>query len=323
MVNNMQKLIILTGPTATGKTELSIRLSKMIDGEIISADSAQVYKYMNIGSAKVTEEEMQGVPHHLIDIYEPDFSFDVTVFKKEAKRLVSEIASRGHIPIIVGGTGFYIQALLYDIEFGDEDQEDISYRSVLEKEAETTGAEVLHNRLREVDPESADRIHPNNIRKVIRALEYYHYHNEPISKHNKEEREKVSAYDSHYYVLYMDRAVLYDRIDRRVDIMRLSGLLDEVKKLRGMGYSRELTSMQAIGYKEIYAALEEAEKSGYAEGSEAYNLLIDRAFDEIKLNTRHFAKRQLTWFRREKDVIWLNKDELTEDEIIQRIVDDI
>lgn len=304
-------LVILTGPTAVGKTDLSIKLAKALNGEIISADSAQVYKGFDIGSAKVTEEEMQGVPHHLIDVYEPDFSFDVTVFQREAKRLVEEIISRGHIPIVAGGTGFYIQALLYDIDFNDEG--DDTYRKSLEKYLEETGdIDKLYNELKSIDPASANVIHKNNHRKVIRALEFYHFHGYPISEHNEKERQKESVYNSFYFVLNMNRDKLYDRINRRVDIMKDAGLIEEVKKLKDAGYDLSITSMQAIGYKEIYAALVEIDKQNVSEASAEYDQIIDAALEQIKLNTRHFAKRQLTWFRREKDVIWLDKDEFSE-----------
>ena len=314
--NEKRKLIILTGPTAVGKTDLSIKLAKALDGEIISADSAQVYKGLDIGSAKVTPEEMQGVPHHLIDVYEPDFSFDVTVFQRDAKRIVEEIYSRGHIPIVVGGTGFYIQALLYDISFdGDnkEDSEDRSYREELEKYVEETGdIDKLYDELKAVDPVSAEMIHKNNVRKVIRALEFYHIHKTPISQHNAKEREKESIYDSFYFVLTMNRERLYDRINLRVDMMKDSGLLEEVIHLRESGVTRDLTSMQAIGYKEILEALDIIDDQGIEAGTEEYDRVLEAAFEKIKLNTRHFAKRQLTWFRREKDVIWLDKDLFSE-----------
>ncbi len=318
-------LIILTGPTAVGKTELSINLAKQLNGEIISADSAQVYRGLDIGSAKITSDEMQGVPHHLIDILEPDENFDVTVFKRLASEKVKEIYDRGHIPIVVGGTGFYIQALLYDIDFDGEDaskdikneevdfldkenMSDSSYRKQLEEFIQSTGdVDKLHEELAKIDPVSAEKIHKNNVRKVIRALEYYHYHNEPISLHNERERKKQSVYNSFYFVLNMDRKILYDRINRRVDIMKDSGLVEEVNRLKGLGYDKSLTSMQAIGYKEIYDAL-----SG--------EITLDEAFEQIKLNTRHFAKRQLTWFRREKDTIWIDKDGKTEDEILHEIM---
>ena len=321
-------LVILTGPTAVGKTDLSIGLAKMINGEIISADSAQVYRGMNIGSAKVTEEEMQGVPHHLIDIMDPDEPFDVTVFQRLAKETVDEIIWRGHIPIVVGGTGFYIQALLYDIDFStdaeeqsdesdSEEAQDASIREKLEQEAkEEGGPDKLHEMLRKVDPESAEMIHKNNVRKVIRALEYYQLYNRPISEHNKEQRQKESAFNSAYFVLTMDREVLYERINKRVELMKDAGLVDEVKELISKGYTRDMTSMQAIGYKEIIDALESPDAG--LENESDRTVPFD-PFEKIKLNTRHFAKRQLTWFRREKDVIWLDKSELTDEEIFQKI----
>lgn len=317
MIDKNNKLIILTGPTAVGKTDLSIKLAKAVDGEIISADSAQVYKGLDIGSAKVTQEEMQGVKHYLIDMFEPDFPFDVTVFQKEAKKAVEEIYSRGRIPIVVGGTGFYIQALLYDISFdgpNSEDDSDREYRRSLEEYVEKTGdIDKLYSELCEVDPESAKIIHKNNIRRVIRALEFHHLHGIPISQHNMSERQKESVFDSRYYVLTMNRDRLYERINKRVDIMRKQGVLEEVKRLRDMGYGSGLTSMQAIGYKEIYEALDEIDSLKNEGVPFDEDDIIEKAFEKIKLNTRHFAKRQLTWFRREKDVIWLDKDTFSDD----------
>jgi len=310
--NKRKKLIVLTGPTAVGKTDLSINLAKKINGEIISADSIQVYKGLDIGSAKISLEEMQGVPHHLIDCYSADYPFDVTVFKNRAKQLVDEICSRGSIPIVAGGTGFYIQALLYDIDFKDEEEDsDRSYRHELEEYVEKTGdIDTLYEKLRAVDPASTETIHKNNHRKVIRALEYYHIHGKPISEHNAIERNKTSIYDSYYFVLSMNRDRLYSRINKRVDIMRADGLLEEVKKLRASGLTKEMNSMQAIGYKEIYAALDEIDNIGA--DPDLTRQLLDQAFQQIKLNTRHFAKRQMTWFRRERDVIWLDRDIFSE-----------
>ena len=320
-------LIVLTGPTAVGKTDLSIRLAREIGGEIISADSAQVYKGLNIGSAKIMPDEMQGVRHHMIDVYEPGEHFDVTIFQRNAKRLVEEIYSRGNIPIVVGGTGFYIQSLLYDISFSTE-VEDRSYREELEQYINETGdISKLYEELRAVDPEYAAEIHPNNHRKVIRALEYYHFHRKPLSQHNREERQKKSAYNSRYFVLTMNRDTLYARINKRVDIMKESGLLEEVSRLRDMGIPRNSTAMQAIGYKELYDALDEIENKGYPTSSPEWKELIDLAYNNIKINTRHFAKRQLTWFRREKDVIWLDRDsfsnnyKLSSDETDSRILE--
>ena len=301
-------LIILTGPTAAGKTDISIKLAKRIGGEIISADSMQVYKRMNIGTAKITPEEMQGVKHHLIDVLEPTEPFNVAVFKELASKAADEIYERGNIPIIVGGTGFYIQALLYDIYFSEEESD--GYKEELEKEAEVYGSAKLFEKLRAVDPASCDVIHPNNVKKVIRALEFYHYNGYPISKHNETERAKESVFDSKYYVLTMDRAKLYDRIERRVDIMIDNGLVDEVRSLITEGLDDSYISMQGIGYKEIYE---------YLKGTST----LDEAVYNIKQNTRHFAKRQMTWFRREKDVIFINKDEYSnDDEIVDYISKD-
>ena len=303
----MKPLIILTGPTAVGKTELSISLAKAVKGEIISADSMQVYKYMDIGTAKIRPEEMQGVPHHLIDILEPDTAFNVSMFKDLAKKAVEEIYERGHIPIIVGGTGFYIQALLYDIDFSEEDS-DMSIRHELEELARLKGNDYLHECLRKVDPESAEQIHSNNIKRVIRALEYYQMHGEKISVHNARERSKTSPYDFFYFVLTHDRQVLYDRIERRIDGMIEQGLIKEVDNLLNMGYNPNLVSMQGLGYKEIVP---------YLQGK----CSLDDAIYSLKRDTRHFAKRQLTWFRRERDVRWLDKTRwTTEEEILNHIL---
>ncbi len=293
-------LIILTGPTAVGKTHLSVELAKRIGGEIISADSMQVYRGMDIGSAKVTPEEMQGVPHHLIDEFEPWEEFHVVKFQHYAARYIREIHERGRIPILVGGTGFYIQAVLYGIDF-TEHGSDTSYREALETLAKEQDPLVLHNMLREVDPESADAIHANNVKRVIRALEFYHETGTKISAHNAKEREKQSPYNFAYFVLNDDRALLYEKIDRRVDGMMEAGLLDEVKRLRNAGCTRDMVSMQGLGYKEML---------DYLDG----RYPLDEAVRVLKRDTRHFAKRQLTWFRRERDVIWLDKSEFDHDE---------
>ena len=295
-----QKLVVITGPTAVGKTKLSIELAKRIGGEIISADSMQVYKYMNIGTDKISKEKMGGVPHHLIDFLEPTQDFNVFMFQKLVKEKISEIAERGNVPILVGGTGFYIQAVLYDIDFTETDEDD-EYRIALEKRAEDEGAHVLFEELKQVDPESAEIIHENNVKRVIRALEYYKKTGKPISEHNKEQHEKSSPYDFRYFVLTDDRKTLYSRIDKRVDQMMEDGLLEEVKSLEKLNIPRTATSMQSLGYREIY---------GYLDGD--YDL--ERAVYLIKLNTRHFAKRQLTWFRREKDVIWIDKNDFDHDD---------
>ena len=289
-----QPLIILTGPTASGKTALSVELAKRIGGEIISADSMQVYRYMDVGSAKVTVEEMDGVPHHLIDVLDPQDSFNVVTFQEMAKEAMKKIYANGHIPIVAGGTGFYIQALLYDIDFTDNDG-DMEYRHHLEELAKEQGAEVLHSMLKEVDPPSAEAIHANNVKRVIRALEFYKKTGQRISDHNEEERQKESPYNFAYYVLNMDRATLYDRIDLRVDKMIEAGLEEEVKQLKGMGCTRDMVSMQGLGYKEIL---------DYLNGE----LSLEEAVYILKRDTRHFAKRQLTWFKREKDVTWVTQE---------------
>ena len=291
----MQKkpMIILTGPTAVGKSALSVELAKQINGAIISADSMQVYRHMDIGSAKITPGEMQGITHYMIDELEPDEEFHVVRFVTMAKEYLNKIYADGKIPIIAVGTGFYIQALLYDIDFTKQ-QCDETYREKLEALAKERGAEYLHGMLREVDPASAEAIHANNIKRVIRALEFYHLSGKKISEHNETERQKQSPYNFAYFVLTDERAKLYDRIDRRVDAMVEAGLVDEVKKLKAMGCSRKMVSMQGLGYKEILA---------YLDGE----YTLEEAIYIIKRETRHFAKRQLTWFKRERDVIWLDK----------------
>ncbi len=295
-----QKVIVITGPTAVGKTKLSIELAKKIGGEIISADSMQVYKYMNIGTDKITLDMMGGVRHHLIDFLDPSEDFNVFTFQKLAKEAISDIASRGHVPIIVGGTGFYIQAVLYDIDFTETD-EDFEYRHFLEERAQKEGSDVLHDELSKVDPVSAQNIHANNVKRVIRALEYYQKTGRPISEHNEEQHQRESAYDSYYFVLTDKREVLYSRIEKRVDQMIEEGLEGEVRDLLHRNIPRTATSMQGLGYREMF---------GYIDGE--YDL--DRAVYLIKRNTRHFAKRQLTWFKRERDVIWIDKDEFKHDD---------
>ncbi len=292
-------LIILTGPTAVGKTDLSIRLAKAIGGEIISADSMQVYRYMDIGSAKVTPEEMQGIPHHLIDVLEPFEDFNVVIFQQLAKKALEEIYAHGKIPIVAGGTGFYIQALLYDIDFR-ENPEGQQIREELEQLAREKGSDYLHAMLAEADPESAQAIHSNNVKRVIRALEYYRQTGEKISEHNEAERQKESPYDFLYYVVNTDRSRLYERIERRVDQMLEQGLVQEVETLKRMGCRRGMVSMQGLGYKEIL---------DYLNG----DCTLEEAVYVLKRDTRHFAKRQITWFKRERDVRWLNLPEFDYD----------
>lgn len=288
-------IVVLTGPTAVGKTELSIQLAKAIGGEIISADSMQVYKYMDVGSAKITPEEMDGVRHYLVDELEPFDEFHVVKFQEYAKKYLNEIYAHGKIPIIAGGTGFYIQALLNDIDF-TEQESDSAYRKELEALAEEHGNQYLHDRLKKVDPESAEAIHPNNRKRVIRALEFYQETGGKISEHNAKEQMRTSPYNFAYFVLNDERSHLYKRIDARVDKMIEDGLEAEVRRLKDMGCTKDMVAMQGIGYKEMLA---------YLDGD--YSL--DEAVYIIKRETRHFAKRQITWFKRERDVIWLNKNE--------------
>jgi len=287
-------LLILAGPTAVGKTALSVRLAKRLDGEIISADSMQVYKGMDIGSAKITKSEMDGVPHHLIDILSPEEEFNIRIFQQLAKQAVQDIYSRNRIPIIAGGTGFYIQSLLYDIHFTEETSSEC--RKMLEEDALRMGNHSMHERLRSVDPVSAELIHENNSKRVIRALEFYQLNSYPISEHNQTEKNRSSDYSFRYYILNQNRETLYRNIEVRIDQMMSAGLLQEVSRLKNQGCTREMVSMQGLGYKELLAYLD-------------HTCSLSEAIEQIKESTRHFAKRQLTWFRREKDAIWLNKED--------------
>lgn len=303
----MKPLVILAGPTAVGKTELSIRLAKRINGAIISADSMQVYKYMDIGSAKIMPDEMEGVKHYLIDELDPSDEFNIVRFQQMAKDALKEIYANGQIPIVAGGTGFYIQALLYDIDFTHQDSDE-AFRKEMADYAAEYGAEALHEKLKEIDPVSYKTIHANNTKRVIRALEYYRMTGQPISTHNEQEHQKVSPYNFAYFVLTDDRKHLYDRIDYRVDLMMKKGLVDEVKNLYDMGYHKDMVSMQGLGYKELLS---------YLDGE----CSLEEAVYIIKRETRHFAKRQLTWFRRERDVIWLDKSSYQYND--QRILTDM
>lgn len=295
-------LIILTGPTAVGKTALSIGLAKALNGEIISADSMQVYRHMDIGTAKIKPEEMQGIKHYLIDEYEPSEEFNVAVFQARCKECMEEIYEKGKVPILVGGTGFYIQSVLYSIDF-EETNTDYEYRERLAAFVRVHGNEALHAELAKVDDKSAKAIHPNNVKRVIRALEYYKQTGKKISEHNEEQQKKDAIYDFRYYVLSLPREILYDRINKRVDAMREEGLVSEVQRLLAMGCTKDMVSMQGLGYKEIIAALEG-------------NDTMEHAFERIKQETRHFAKRQFTWFRRERDVTWLYKEEFDSEEAL-------
>lgn len=286
-------LIVLTGPTAVGKSALSVSLAKAVGGEVISADSMQVYRHMDIGSAKITPEEMAGIPHHLIDILEPTEEFHVVRFQTLAKEALRTVYANGNIPILAGGTGFYIQSVLYDIDF-TETEEDDAFRLELERFAKERGNEALFEKLRRIDPKSCEILHANNVKRVIRAIEFYEKTGKPISEHNEEQHEKESPYRFVYFVLNDERQKLYEKIEKRVDAMLEAGLVDEVKKLKEMGCTRSHVSMQGLGYKEILE---------YLDGE----CTLEEAVYRLKRDTRHFAKRQLTWFRREKDVVWISR----------------
>ena len=299
MSGEFGKLIIIAGPTAIGKSGLSVRLAKEIGGEVISADSMQVYRGMDIGTAKITEAEMQGVPHHLIDILDINEEFNAAVFQHYAKEACRKIYAAGHIPIVCGGTGFYIQALLYDIDFTEEEARDDIYREeLLRISAQEGGAEKLFSMLSEADPETAGVIDRYNLKRVIRALEYFHLHGRSIAEHNREQeaRKSDSPFDYRFFVLNGERQALYERIDRRVDQMISDGLVEEAVRLREQGLRMDSTAAQGIGYKEIYA---------YLDG----RCSLEEAIETIKRNSRRYAKRQFTWFRREKNAVWINRDQ--------------
>ena len=304
-----KKILVIGGPTAVGKTELSIDLAKRLNGEIISADSMQIYKYMDIGSAKVSKGEMNGVVHHLIDVVDPSINFSVADYKEQGEKAIKEIISRGKLPIIVGGTGLYINSLTCNMNF-TEAEKDEEYRKELDKLANEHGNNYIHEMLKEIDPISYNEIHANNRKRDIRALEVYKLTGNPFSSYNAGEDFYKSEYDVHYYVLTMDREKLYERINLRVDIMMEKGLLEECIKLKEMGYTSSMQSMQGIGYKEILY---------YLEG----NVKLQEAINMIKQGSRNYAKRQLTWFRRDKRVTFLDKDKLSYVEILEKVIGDI
>lgn len=304
-----QKLLVLGGPTAVGKTELSIKLAKELKGEIISADSMQIYKYMDIGSAKVTEQEMDGIKHHLIDVIEPNVPFSVADFKEYGEISLKNILSKNKFPIIAGGTGLYINSLTCNMTF-TEAEKDEEYRLYLEKLSEEKGNDFVHEMLKEIDPISYKEIHANNRKRVIRALEVYKLTKKPFSAFNAGEDFYKSDYDVYYYVLTMNRDKLYEKINKRVDIMIEKGLLEECIKLKEMGYTSDMQSMQGIGYKEILYYLEN-------------KISFEDAVNMIKQGSRNYAKRQLTWFRRDKRCIFLDKDVMSEDEILHKVLNDI
>ncbi|MEG2108141.1 MAG: tRNA (adenosine(37)-N6)-dimethylallyltransferase MiaA [Clostridium sp.] len=307
MKNN--NILVITGPTAVGKTELSIRLAKKLNGEIISADSMQIYRYMDIGSAKIKSEEMEGVTHHLIDIVNPKEPFSVADYKRIGEKCINDIFRRGKLPIIVGGTGLYINALTCNMDFTDAES-DYEYRAELESLADKFGNLYIHNMLKSIDEESYIKIHENNRKKVIRALEVYKLTGKPFSSFDAGKNFYNSDYNVHYYVLNMDRTNLYSRINKRVDIMIDSGLEKECIKLKQMGYNSSMQSMQGIGYKEMLYYLDN-------------KLSLDECIEMIKKGSRNYAKRQLTWFRRDPRANFLNKDELNDETIICKITNDI
>lgn len=304
-----KKLLIIAGPTAVGKTNLSIKLAKELNGEIVSTDSMQIYKYMDIGSAKITKEEMEGIPHHMIDVVDPETPFSVAEYKNMALKCIEDIISRNKLPILVGGTGLYINALTCNMNF-TEAESDEEYRKELELLAEEHGNEYIHNMLKDIDPISYKEIHYNNRKRVIRALEVYKLTNKPFSSFNSGEEFYNGPYDVKYYVLNMNREKLYERINLRVDIMIENGLIDECIKLKDMGYNSLMQSMQGIGYKEVLYYLDN-------------KITYDKAIEMIKQGSRNYAKRQLTWFRRDPRAIFMDKDELSENEIFMRIVQDL
>jgi len=285
-------LVVITGPTASGKTDLAIRIAKRLDGEIISADSMQIYRYMDIGTANPTEEERQGIPHYMIDIVDPDEEYNVAMYQKDANTCIRHAANRSRLPILTGGSGLYVNSIIYPMNFTDA-VEDPDYRCFLKNILKNRGSIYLHNMLRDIDPDTAAKLHPNDTRRVIRALEVYHLTGKTMTEYQQNYRDMDPPFHLIMYALTMDRKILYDRINQRVDKMIESGLVDEVKSLLERGYTKNLVSMQGLGYKEIIA---------YLEGS----YTLEEAVYVLKRDTRRFAKRQITWFKRERRIQWLN-----------------
>ncbi|AFS78528.1 tRNA Delta(2)-isopentenylpyrophosphate transferase MiaA [Gottschalkia acidurici 9a] len=306
-MENKKPLFILVGPTAIGKTSLSIELAKRLNGEIISADSMQIYKYMDIGTAKIKDEEKEGIDHYLIDEVCPDEEFSVSDFQDRACNYIEIISQKNKLPMVVGGTGLYINSLIYDLDFSNA-VSNWSLREEYTNKASVYGNKYIFDELKKVDPESAQRLHINDTKRIIRALEIYHETGKPMSEFYKDFRQPSNKFKIVMVGLNMDRDELYNRINKRVDIMISDGLINEVKVLLDKGYSEKLTSMKGIGYKEIIK---------YLNGE--YSL--EEAIDTLKRESRRYAKRQLTWFRREKDMYWINIDEFkTKDEILNNII---
>ncbi|MCY6483906.1 tRNA (adenosine(37)-N6)-dimethylallyltransferase MiaA [Clostridium aestuarii] len=301
-----KNLFILAGPTAVGKTEISIKLAQKLNGEIISADSMQIYKHMDIGSAKIREDEKQGISHYVIDFVDPHQEFSVVDFKNEATKAIDKICTKNKLPMIVGGTGFYIDSLIFNYDYANSHKDD-SYREYLKSLAVENGREYIHGLLRDIDQESFEKLYPNDLKRVIRALEVYKLTGKTISEYNAEQDIYNIPYNVYYFVLNIDRAKLYERINKRVDIMMENGLINEVIKLKEMGCTSDMQSMKGIGYKEILY---------YLDGK----ITLDEAVEMIKKGSRNYAKRQLTWFRKDKRVIWIDKDKYkNDDEIINMI----
>ncbi|MCM3039191.1 tRNA (adenosine(37)-N6)-dimethylallyltransferase MiaA [Paenibacillus motobuensis] len=291
MINDKPNLLVLVGPTAVGKTKLSIEIAKAFSCEIISGDSMQVYRGMDIGTAKIQSSEMEGIPHHLIDVLNPDEPFSVAQFQDSCRQLIPEIGERGKLPFIVGGTGLYVESVCYEYQFTDTGADE-EFRSQMQNLADEEGNEALHARLAAVDPQSAERLHPNDVRRVIRALEIYHMSGTTLSS-QLESQNKQSPYNLCIIGLTMDRQMLYNRIEQRIDEMMDAGLVDEVRSLLGQGFTRNLISMQGLGYKEILEHLEDG-------------VPLEDAVTKLKRDTRRFAKRQLSWFRHMKDISWVD-----------------
>ncbi|MBU7216360.1 tRNA (adenosine(37)-N6)-dimethylallyltransferase MiaA [Staphylococcus gallinarum] len=307
VVNTKPFIIVLVGPTAVGKTEFSIELAKQFNGEIISGDSMQVYRHMDIGTAKISSDEMEGIPHHMIDILNPDEAFSAYEFKSRAEKLITEITERGKTPIIAGGTGLYIQSLIHNYAFEDEETiSETDNKRVQEKMAslEPLSNEALHDYLAEFDPESAKAIHPNNRKRVVRAIEYYQKTKKLLSS-RKKNAQYTENYDTLLLGIEMSRQTLYNRINNRVDIMLERGLIDEVKYLVEQGYE-SCQSMQAIGYKEIVPVIHN-------------EMTIELATEKLKQHSRNYAKRQMTWFKNKLDVIWLDKEALTLSSMLRKV----
>jgi len=307
---NKIPLVVIVGPTAAGKTDLAIQAAKRLHGEIVSADSMQIYRYMDIGTAKPTMEERRGIPHHMIDIVDPDEEFNAALFQRGAKEAIRRIAERGRLAILAGGTGLYVNSILYPMNFTDA-VEDPEYRSYLNGLLTLHGRGHLHDLLNQVDPDTAARLHPNDTRRVIRALEVYHVTGKTMMEYRQDFRDMEPLYEWMLYGLTMDRQKLYERINGRVDRMIEAGLIEEVKGLLDMGYSGDLVSMQGLGYKEIIR---------YLEG----RIFREEAIEILKRDTRRFAKRQITWFRRETRIQWLEADQFENRQIVcDQLISDI